>query len=89
MPTQTLCLPKPYAEPYDHPSPKPTSTRTPTPSPAQDRLDEGMARSIFESERQLADMAVPLLTSPSPSRRALTLTLTLTLSSNPNPNPNA
>ena len=58
MPTQPLFLPKPFAEPYDQPYPKPISTRTPTPSPAQDRLDEGMARSIFESERQLADMAV-------------------------------
>ena len=58
MPTQPLFLPRPFAEPYDQPYPKPISTRTPTPSPAQDRLDEGMARSIFESERQLADMAV-------------------------------
>ena len=34
------------------------ATLTPYSSPHQDRLDEGMARSIFESERQLADMAV-------------------------------
>ena len=40
------------------PKPKPEPKPKPKPKPNQDRLDEGMARSIFESERQLADMAV-------------------------------